>query len=118
MGQRIVVRVPLFVLLAIALLSCGDSSATEDYELSGFITRLGSEEGVRGATVRFTSNTLRVNETQTNGNGFYEMVVTTDSLFGQVRATAEGFQPNEETVFFDTTARRVDIQLRPEGGFD
>lgn len=98
--------------------SCGDPSATESYELSGFVTRLGSDEGIRGATVRFTSNTLRVDETQTNGNGFYEMVVTTDSQFGQVRATAEGYQPNEETVFFDTTSRRVDISLRPEGGFD
>ncbi len=117
MGQRIPARVPVFFVLGLALLSCGDSTNTQDFELSGFVTRIGSDEGVR-ATVRFTSNTLRVNETQTNGNGFYEMVVTTDSSFGQVRATAEGFQANEETVFFDTGSRRVDIELRPEGGFD
>ena len=116
MGQRTLVRVPWLAL--VALLSCGDSSATQDFELSGFVTRLGSEEGIRGASVVFTSNTLRIAETQTNGSGFYEMIVTTDSDFGQVRATAEGFQPNEETVFFDTSSRRVDLQLRPEGGFD
>jgi hypothetical protein len=88
----------------------------ETYELSGRVTvLLDAEEdgaGIALARVTFVSDTLIVQETTADGEGRYRMRVSTDHPFGQVRAQAEGFLPREETVFFDTDQRRVDIALR------
>jgi hypothetical protein len=39
--------------------------------------------------------------------------MVTDHPFGQVRAEAGGYVPNERSVYFDGADRRLDIQLRP-----
>ncbi|MEM9072652.1 MAG: carboxypeptidase-like regulatory domain-containing protein [Myxococcota bacterium] len=115
MGHSMLRLVPLLGLL---LLGCGEDPVTEARNVSGFVTELGSGDPIRGATVTFTSNTLLTNSTRTNGSGFYEMVVETDSEVGQLRAEVEGFDPAEETVFFDTDDRRVDIELKSGVGDD
>lgn len=104
---------PLTVLAVIAALSCTSESPTDSFELAGFVTERGSDRGVRGARVVFSSDTRFTAETTTNGDGFYEMNVETDRPFGQVRASAAGFEENEQTVFFDTPTRRIDLSLRP-----
>lgn len=93
-------------------MGCGGDPTTDAYNVSGYVTELGSGVPIRNARVTFTSDTLRRAETSTNGSGFYEMVVETDSLFGQLRAEAEGYDPAEETVFFDSPERRVDLELK------
>jgi hypothetical protein len=117
MGHRTRLRVPALLLPLVALASCGQQEAPMDtYELSGEVTilldDLGGGEPVAGAHVTFTSDTRIVEDTTTDAHGRYRMRVTTDHAFGQVRAEAEGFSPNEATVYFDTPQRVVDIALR------
>ncbi len=96
----------------LALSACESATATDRFELSGYVQDQTSGRGVGGARVQFVSDTLFEAETQTNGDGFYEMVVETDRPFGQVQATADGYDPEDATVFFDTNRRRLDIRLR------
>lgn len=97
-------------------LACGDDSPAEAFELSGYVRDATTEDGISGADVVFVSDTLFIAETETDGDGFYEMVVETDRPFGQVRANADGFSEGETTVFFDAPSRRVDLRLRPASG--
>ncbi|MCA9608021.1 MAG: carboxypeptidase regulatory-like domain-containing protein [Myxococcales bacterium] len=117
MGHRLARHVP--VLLGIVILTaCQGGAPTETYELSGRVSVLlesGDDGGpIEGATVRFTSDTLLVAETTTDGDGRYRMRVESDYPFGQVRAEAAGFRSAESTVYFDTPRRRVDLELRRE----
>jgi hypothetical protein len=97
--------------------SCVEQEAPMDtFELSGRVTSLldesGGGDGIPGAHVTFTSDTLLRAEATTDGDGRYRMRVSTDHPFGQVRAEAGGFQPNEATVYFDSPQRVVDVELR------
>lgn len=121
MGQRTSCYVPRAVPLVLALLgigtSCGQGAPTGAFELSGRVTVLlesGDDggEGIEGARVVLTSDTRIESETITDGSGRYRMRVMTDHPFGQVRASADGFRTREETVYFDTPSRRVDLALR------
>ncbi len=117
MGHLGRLRVPAALLVASAALgSCVGESTLEAYELSGHVTALldGTSSGdpVPNARVTFTSDTLLVEETTADGAGRYRMRIVSDHPFGQVRAEAEGFLPHEETVYFDTAQRRVDVALR------
>lgn len=109
-------------MLAGFLGSCDGGAPTDTFELSGLVTVLlesaADEGGIEGARVIFTSDTLLLVETTTDSSGHYRMRVMTDHPFGQVRAEAAGFIPQETTVFFDLPQRRVDLQLRrmPGGG--
>lgn len=118
----IVQRVPTPVLLLLALAGGGalgscESAPGATYQLSGRVTVLLTDDGaampIGGALVRFTSDTGRVGETTTGGDGRYELAVFTDAPFGQVRAEANGYTPNERTVYWDQPERRIDIVLRP-----
>jgi hypothetical protein len=118
MGHRARSIVP--ALLAASVLSaCAEAPPLDTYELSGEVTVLleTADDGgpIPNARVTFISDTLRVEETTTDANGRYRMRVSTDHRFGQVRAEADGFVPHEETVYFDTPQRRVDLALRRQG---
>ncbi|MEC7524323.1 MAG: carboxypeptidase-like regulatory domain-containing protein [Myxococcota bacterium] len=119
MGHRALVLVPT-VLLAALLTSCDGAAPTDAFELSGRVTALlesGEDgDGIADARVVFRSDTRIVSETTTDDSGRYRMRVLTDHEFGQVRAEADGFRPKEETVFFDSPQRRVDLQLRRVAG--
>lgn len=91
-----------------------DPSPTTDHELSGFVTNETTTDPVSGASVTFSSDTLYTTSATTDSDGYYEMVIQTDSNFGQVRAEKAGYFVNEMTVYFDSDARRVDFTLRPE----
>jgi hypothetical protein len=115
-------RVPCGVALAVGAVlglavGCGEEENpnVDTYELSGYVRDTLDNRAISGATVTFRSDTLRMADARTDGEGLYEMVVETDVAFGQVRAEAAGFQGAEASVFFDTPRRRVDIRLRPEG---
>lgn len=99
------------------LASCEEGAPLVGYELSGRITELrddgeGGADPVAGATVTFSSDTLRVAETVSDGSGRYRLRVETDHRFGQVRASADGYAPAEATVYFDAPQRQVDLALR------
>ena len=112
MGHRLVFGVPLLLGAAVAG-GCGDTNPTGSFELTGRVLEVNSEAPVSGALVIFRSDTLYTNQDRTSGGGWYEMGIETDSPFGQVRAEHPGYIPDEETVFIDTTQRRVDIRLVP-----
>ncbi len=126
MGHRRVALVPLLGrlgplaagLLALAGLTGCDGGTTLDdgFELSGRVEELIGPDQVGdpipGARVTFQSDTLIVAETTTDDGGRYRLRIETDHRFGQVRAEAGGFAPDESTVFFDQPIRRVDLQLR------
>ena len=100
--------------LAAVLGACAtDAPPTDSYELSGYVREQFSGDPVSGATVRFTSDTLYTEATRTGADGLYEMVVRTDTPFGQVRGEKAGFTPSEATVYFDAPERRIDLALRP-----
>lgn len=91
----------------------------EGYEIVGFVVEsVGTgDDGppIAGAMVRFQSDTGRAVEGLSESNGRYRLFVVSDSRFGQITATAAGFQEGRETVFFDTTSRRVDLVLPRDG---
>ncbi|MBX3248990.1 MAG: carboxypeptidase regulatory-like domain-containing protein [Myxococcales bacterium] len=109
----VVARVALLSVVWLSIAGCEGSGATSTYELAGYVRELGTGVGISGATVTFTSDTRYRSEARTDGDGYYEMQVETDALFGQVRAEHERFQPAESSVYFDTRTRRVDLALRP-----
>lgn len=113
--HRALAWVPVALGVAIGLASCGtdEDPHIDQHELSGFVRDDLEGTAIRGATVTFTSDTLRRESTTTDSDGHYEMVVETDVDFGQVRAEAAGYDPAEESVFFDTDSRTVDIRMRP-----
>jgi len=123
MGHRLAASVPV-VLAMLLVASCDSSPTTDTFELSGVVTvLLESGDGggpIEGARVTFTSDTLLQESATTDSDGRYRMRVESDVSFGQVRAQADGFRPQERTVYFDTPRRRVDLQLRrmPGGGED
>lgn len=100
------------LLLALAFGACGDAPPTEERTVAGFVTDGADMRGVGGADVVFTSDTRYTASARTNGDGFYEIRVETDSDFGQVVATHPDYQSAEGTVFFDTEERRLDLVLR------
>ncbi len=111
MGHRPGFWVPGLALL-LAAGCAGEGASTDVYELSGVVREELSGSAVSGARVTFTSDTLYSRSTTTDGDGLYEMVVETDAPFGQVRAEKAGYRPAEETVYFDSPTRRVDLFLR------
>lgn len=115
MGHRLGSWVPVACLALFAAAGCaGDEAPTDRYELSGFVTETPSGGPIDGATVIFVADTLYSTETSTDEDGFYEMVVETDTPFGQVRARHAGHVAAEQTVFFDSQQRRIDLVLRVE----
>lgn len=116
MGHRLQSRVPTFWLAALGLLlpagCAGDEVPTDLYELSGFVREDLSNDPVAGARVTFTSDTLYQESATTDEDGLYEMVIETDTPFGQVRAEKDAYQPAEQTVYFDTPTRRIDLRVR------
>lgn len=116
MRQRPLALVPAALLLAFGVIAgCAEDTPTTDFELTGFVSDDVDGHPIAGATVRFTSDTLYTATAGTDGDGRYEMVVSTDTPFGQVRAEAAGYTPAEKTVYFDSSPRRIDLRLRPEG---
>ena len=101
------------LLLALVASACGDDPTLVDRELSGTVFDRDSGGTLEDARVVFTSETLITAETQTGGDGRYELEVATTAPFGQVRAEKTGFEPAEATVFFDTPSRVIDLRLRP-----
>ncbi len=95
--------------------ACGSGARSSDYDLSGYVVTERTSAGrepVSGARVRFTSDTGLVTETVASGEGRYEMQVESDVRFGQVRAEADGFVPQESTVYFDAPERGLDPVMR------
>ncbi|MEM9192298.1 MAG: hypothetical protein AAGF12_24200 [Myxococcota bacterium] len=97
----------------VLLAGCSSDSATESFELSGVVIDEFDNIRLENVRVIFRSDTLRVSETTTDGDGEYEMVVETDVAFGQVIGQRDGYQPTETTVFFDSPVRRIDLFMRP-----
>jgi hypothetical protein len=56
-----------------------------------------------------------VAEGVSESNGRYRLFVVSETRFGQISATAAGFQEARETVFFDSPSRRVDLVLARDG---
>jgi hypothetical protein len=104
------------VLGAVVMTGCEGGAPTEAYELSGRVTVFNEggsvDEGVPNARVTFSSDTLIVSDTNTDDAGRYRMRVMTDHSFGEVRAEAAGFITGQETVYFDSPQRRIDLVLR------
>lgn len=108
-------RVPVLLTPLLALSACLEPAPLERHELTGYVTVLheSSEGGpIQDARVLFISDTLIVEETTTDESGRYRLRVETDHVHGQVRAEAPGFRAHEETVYFDSPQRRVDVALR------
>lgn len=114
-SRRVCLRVAGFVAMFLSTVSgCADEGPVgSEYELSGYVREAFTGAVVEGATVTFTSDTLSRASTSTDDEGFYEMIVLSDTPFGTVRAEKAGFLPGETTVYFDTQSRHVDVELRP-----
>lgn len=109
----------LLLWLGAAVACGGEDDAKSSYELSGKITDDLSGKKLTGVKITFTSDTRDTKSTKTDSDGYYEMTVRTDADFGQVRAEKAGYVPTEQTVYFDTKSRRIDIAMRealPDAG--
>jgi hypothetical protein len=109
-------RLALGALLLTMSSGCGtDAPPGEAYEIIGFVVEATGtgDDGppIAGAMIRFQSDTGRVAEALSESNGRYRLFVVSDTRFGQISATAAGYQEARETVFFDSPSRRVDLVL-------
>ncbi len=99
-------------LLCVLAAACGGGDPpVEERTVAGYV-RETDGTAISGAEVTFVGETLYEGDARTDGDGYYELRVETDSPFGQVRAAHPDFQPAEATVFFDTSERRIDLVLR------
>ena len=101
----------MWLIAASAQIGCARQTTTSEYELQGRVVSSRDHNHIEGATVSFTSDTLYRASTTTDGDGSYQMVVTTDVDLGQVQVRAAGFQTKESTVLFDTRLRTLDFKL-------
>jgi hypothetical protein len=106
-------RQALLVLFLVLGVSACSTTATDSFELSGYVTEEFTEAPLSDARVTFVSDTLFAAETTTDASGQFRLIVVTDQPFGQVRAERDGYQPKEKTVYFDSPVRRIDLTLRP-----
>jgi hypothetical protein len=102
------------LLAPLALVSgCGDEDPhAAVFELAGRVQDRSTGRGIGGADVRYVSDTLDEASTTSDGDGSYRLVIMTTTPFGQVRADKAGWLPDERTVFFDASPRRMDLRLR------
>lgn len=105
-------RALAFVIL---LCGCADSAPTEFFELAGYVLDIDTDAPIEGARVTFRSDTRYTASGTSDDDGRYAISVETDTPFGQVRAEKDGYSPGEETVFFDSPERRVDLRMRNLG---
>jgi hypothetical protein len=110
----------LGLLVAATSSGCGAGSPPgEGYEIIGFVVESQGtgDDGppIAGAMIRFQSDTGRVAEGVSESDGRYRLFIVSDTRFGQISATAAGFQEARETVFFDSPSRRVDLVLPRDG---
>jgi hypothetical protein len=104
----------VFFCLAVgSLTACSGGADTATYSINGYITDVFTGAPLAGARVTFASDTLYRAEATSDSDGLFEMTVTTDTEFGEVRAELAGYQPVETTVFFDMPERRIDLRMRP-----
>src|SRR5258706_16430615 len=95
-----------------ATASCGSTTPGLDHDLSGIVINADTGAPIAGAAVTFSTDTLRTYDTTTGSDGVYRLIVDVDVPFGQVSATKLGFSPVSATVYFDTSIRRTDLQMR------
>lgn len=121
-GRRRPSRTAAFVILAglfafssLVAAGCNDGANPdlESFEISGVVTDAETGGAIRSATVTFTSDTLYTETTETDRDGHYAMFVETDTPYGRVLAEKDGYEPASESVFFDSSERRVDIEMNP-----
>jgi hypothetical protein len=102
------------------LCGCGNAEArpVSEYEISGTVTDDLTGAAVGGALVTFVSDTLDETQAHCDGSGRYSMSVqvTEGEHFGTLHASAAGYEDSTpQSVYFDGTARTVDLRLRAKG---
>jgi hypothetical protein len=108
----------LLVLLACGAWSCAQddgASVAERFALEGRVLDDDTGHPISGAKLTFISDTLDRTETRSDGDGHYEMApkLRAGVLFGTLRVEHEGYVTSPaQTVYFDGTARAVDVRLR------
>src|ERR1700754_2967387 len=113
-------RSALSILLASFLASCaGDATdgPASQYELAGRVVDDRSGDPVKGATVRFDSDTLDRSETETDGEGQFSFAVRVREgvTFGTISAEHDAYAPGSaHTVYFDGSEHVITLRLRPQ----
>lgn len=95
--------------------SDGATSVESDFALEGSVRDDLTDKALSGARVVFVSDTLDRTDTRTDGHGHYAMTVTVrDGVrLGTVQAEHSGYRKSAaQTVYFDGTARVVNLRLR------
>ncbi len=96
-------------------LGCQNTEApTTAYEVAGVVRDARSQALIEGAQVRFQSDTLYTGTTQTDDEGRFQLVVDSDVPRGQLSAEAAGYRRGEQSVYFDTRQRTLNLELLPE----
>jgi hypothetical protein len=104
--------------LACACAGQSEPANTSDFAINGTVSDDASGGAVHGARVTFVADTLEQTSALTDDHGHYAMVVQVSAgvRFGTLRASATGYQDSAQaTVYFDGTARTVDLALRATG---
>jgi len=112
--MKALVRVVAVAALLVAGLASCDAKPGATHDLSGYVTDSDTGAPVAGVMVSFRSDTLRAYDTTTDGSGLYRLLIDTDVPFGQVKATKDGYDPVESSVYFDTDIRRVDLPMHKQ----
>ncbi|MBX7192375.1 MAG: carboxypeptidase-like regulatory domain-containing protein [Sandaracinaceae bacterium] len=105
--------------LALAPAGCDTNSVPgESYEIVGFIVEAqgtgGAGPPIANAMVRFENDTGRHTEGVSESDGHFRLFIYSETRFGELSASAPGFQDARATVYFDTPSRRVDLALPRE----
>ena len=112
---------PILLVLSCCAASCvqtGDESTVDRFALEGRVVDDSTGDGLSGAKVTFVSDTLDKTEARSDGDGRYSMnaKLAEGVTFGTLRAEHPGYRTSiDQTVYFDGTAREVDLRLRASG---
>jgi len=94
--------------------ACGASDEAADGTISGTVTDTTTGRAIRGASVRFVSDTLDEQSAETNASGRYQLVVVSDTPQGHIEAQKSGYRSRTVSVYLDEPTLQVDIELAPD----
>jgi hypothetical protein len=94
-----------------------EGEAFSDHDIEGTVQDEFTSHGITGAKVTFVSDTLDRAETTTGNDGTFVLhVEVPDGVrFGTIEASGAGYADSAPaSVYFDGSALRVELKLRPK----
>jgi hypothetical protein len=104
------------LLCLLALGSCGNDASGDELlgRVHGTVREADTRKAVKGARVRFLSDTLDEDTDTTDRDGTFRVSAVTDTANGRLEVTKRGYQKRIVSVYLDDESVNVDVDLLRE----